>query len=416
MPYLVMELLRGEDLAQHIESQPRWLSIEEAVDTLIAVCAGVVAAHDAGILHRDLKPRNIFLARTSMGEVEAKVLDFGISKIEDGGVSAGLTDTGTVMGTAHYMSPEQVEGEVIDARADQYSLGVVLYECVTGRRPHEGASMYAVMRSIGEGKIIPPSGLRPELPAQLEAAILRAMSRNPADRFETVHAFGAALLAFASPRSRVLWSEYYRGVAGAVPLQVADAGHQRLPPTQRLESLPASGGAANEADARRGSASDRAGGNLPTTSSASAISFGTGVRSGSRGRPLIVAAAIIALAGAGFAAVKIAGSLGSKAEPGEPSAATSVPLEVRPAPPSPAPPPASREADRQTQPEPPNTEAPDPRQAPAREIAVSEPKPAKAEKPRRKKKLPAKGIGRDRRPDNSPPGQVEYIDGSPVIK
>jgi serine/threonine-protein kinase len=136
VPYIVMELLRGEDLSGLLRRHRRGLPVVEAANILLAVCAAVFTAHQARVIHRDLKPRNIFLARTRMFEVGPKILDFGISKLEgegeDGQPSQSLTEPGYLLGTPHYLSPEQVAGRSADARSDQYALGVVLFECLTG--------------------------------------------------------------------------------------------------------------------------------------------------------------------------------------------------------------------------------------------------------------------------------------------
>jgi serine/threonine-protein kinase len=220
--YLVMELLRGEDLAALLAQQPDGLDVETLADIMLPVCAGVFAAHEAGVVHRDLKPQNIFISRTPVGDTVPKVLDFGISKLLDESTSGNLTNTGTVIGTTHYLSPEQVSGRPVDGRSDQYSLGVILYECATGRRPHEGDTFYVIMRSIGEGDFRRPRELRPDMPPEFEAVILQAMGRAPSDRFESVHAMGRALLPFASAKRRVLWSDFYErprpGVVSGAPV------------------------------------------------------------------------------------------------------------------------------------------------------------------------------------------------------
>jgi eukaryotic-like serine/threonine-protein kinase len=218
LPFIVMQLLRGEDLGSRLDANPRGLPVHEVADILLAVCAGVRAAHDAGIVHRDLKPRNIFLARLSSEEISPKVLDFGISK--DRGLlwSAALTDPGALLGTTHYLSPEQLEGAEVDGRTDQYALGVVLYECLTGHRPFTGDTPQLVMKNIAAGQPVPPARLRPELPAALEAAVLRALARVPAARFPDVLALGAALLPFASAKRQVAWADFYRAaVPGPLP-------------------------------------------------------------------------------------------------------------------------------------------------------------------------------------------------------
>jgi eukaryotic-like serine/threonine-protein kinase len=227
--YLVMELLRGEDLAAALVREPMGLPVERLTDIMLAVCAGVFAAHEVGVIHRDLKPPNIFLSHGSLDDIVPKVLDFGISKMLDEKMSSTLTGTGTVIGTTPYLSPEQVAGRPVDARSDQYSLGVILYECATGRRPHEGENLFAIMRSIADGRFRRPRDLRPDMPPAFEAVVLRAMSHDPARRFESVHAVGHALLPFASPRRQVLWGEYFG--TGRV------SRNQALPRTEPLPEL-----------------------------------------------------------------------------------------------------------------------------------------------------------------------------------
>jgi eukaryotic-like serine/threonine-protein kinase len=205
-PYLVMELLEGEDLSQTI-AREGVLSVERTADLLLPVLAAVAAAHDIGVVHRDLKPENIFLSAERSG-IKPKVLDFGISKLMDPGDAQLLTGTGAFLGTPQYMSPEQAQGaKHIDHRSDQYSLGVILYQCVTARRPIEEPSIYALIQRIVRGEFPPPRQLNPELPAAFEAVILRAMARDPSERFASVRALGRALLEFGSARVRLLYAD-----------------------------------------------------------------------------------------------------------------------------------------------------------------------------------------------------------------
>jgi serine/threonine protein kinase len=237
VPYIVMELLRGEDLSGLLRRHRRGLPLAEAANILLAVCAAVFTAHQARVIHRDLKPRNIFLARTRMFEVGPKILDFGISKLEgegeDGQPSQSLTEPGYLLGTPHYLSPEQVAGRSADARSDQYALGVVLFECLTGQRPHDGYETAQVLARIRQGAVPPPRQLRAGLPAALEVILLRALAVKPEARFATVHALGAAMLPFASPKQQVAWSDYYLGEQPppsiAEELSIPDAGD--APPT-----------------------------------------------------------------------------------------------------------------------------------------------------------------------------------------
>ncbi len=209
LSYLVMELLRGEDMGALIDREKGKVDPSFAADVMLAVCAGVFAAHESGVIHRDLKPQNIFLARTPLGELVPKVLDFGISKRLDEDVTSALTGSGALLGTTHYLSPEQVGGKPLDVRSDQYALGVIMYEALTGRKPHDGASAYAIMHSIGEGAFALPRKIRSDISTTLEAVVVRAMSTRPHDRFESVHQLGRALLAHASSKKRVIWSDYY---------------------------------------------------------------------------------------------------------------------------------------------------------------------------------------------------------------
>jgi serine/threonine-protein kinase len=173
------------------------------------------------VVHRDLKPGNIFLARTPMGETP-KILDFGISRV--GGDDANLTGTGHIVGTTYYLAPEQAAGREIDARADQYALGVILYECLTGVRPFTGSAAYAIMRNIVEGIFQPPSRVRPEIPRDLEAVILRAMSRVPHDRFARVRDLGLALMPFMSAQGRQQWSYHFTAPEAEMPIAPSVAG------------------------------------------------------------------------------------------------------------------------------------------------------------------------------------------------
>ncbi|MCC7538812.1 MAG: protein kinase [Deltaproteobacteria bacterium] len=203
--YLVMELLEGEDLGSLLDRE-RQLSFQRMADILIPAAAGVAAAHDEGIVHRDLKPENVFLARSREGTWEPKIVDFGISKLSDPTAALGLTATTAFLGTPYYVSPEQAHGaKSTDARGDQYALGVIAYECVTGQRPFQGETFLALMHAIVRGVYPPISAFRPDVPPALEQAVARAMSGSPAHRFESVRAFARELLPLASPPIRAYW-------------------------------------------------------------------------------------------------------------------------------------------------------------------------------------------------------------------
>jgi serine/threonine protein kinase len=210
IPYMAMEFLQGDTLAAAIDHGP--LAFQTMADVMLGVCAGVHAAHQAGIVHRDLKPSNIFLCTDWQGKPTARVLDFGISKM--GGVSSsGLTQTGDIVGTSQYLSPEQAAGlRYVTEQSDQYSLGVVMYECVTGQTPHRGQSIYVLLRQVAEGVHEPPRSLRPNLPSELEAIIERAMCVEPRDRFPSVQDLGGALFPFASPDAQRRFDDFYHRV------------------------------------------------------------------------------------------------------------------------------------------------------------------------------------------------------------
>ncbi len=201
-PYLVMEFLECEDLRSLLQRRGA-LSLDALVDVMLPVCNAVAAAHDVGVVHRDLKPENIFLSRIRDGALVPKVLDFGISRIQDAGQS-NRTATGALLGTPRYMSPEQARSDRdVDARTDQYALGVILYECATGRVPVGDGALYEILRRIIHGEFPPPRALRPDLPADFEAVILRAMALSPEARFPSVRALAAALLPFGDETAKV---------------------------------------------------------------------------------------------------------------------------------------------------------------------------------------------------------------------
>jgi eukaryotic-like serine/threonine-protein kinase len=206
-PYLVMELLEGEDLQINMQ-RGQQLSEREIASLLIPICAALGAAHDRGVIHRDLKPSNIFLARGADGEVLPKVLDFGISKFAKALATTDFESTpfDQLMGSPLYLPPEAVHGSRdLCAKSDQYSLGVVLYECVTGRPPFSGESLLSILNQISAGDFVRPSRLRSDVSADMERAIVRALNPDPALRFNHVRDLGRALLEVAGMRTQMLW-------------------------------------------------------------------------------------------------------------------------------------------------------------------------------------------------------------------
>ncbi len=199
-PYmvLVMELLRGESLAERLTRGP--LPILEASAILGQVCEAVAATHAAGILHRDLKPGNVFLTQVR-GATHAKVLDYGIAKLKHAGAesggegqAAGVTTTGQLLGTPRYLSPEQARGSLhIDERADVYAAGVMLFEMLAGRPPFEGHNAFQLIWKHGNEPAPPLSAHAPGIPAELSDVVARALAKEPEERFHSMLALRDAV-------------------------------------------------------------------------------------------------------------------------------------------------------------------------------------------------------------------------------
>jgi eukaryotic-like serine/threonine-protein kinase len=189
-PYIVMELLKGEDLAEALARRGR-INATKAVQTMLPIAHALAAAHATGIVHRDLKPENVYLARAEDGRVQPKLVDFGIAKIERK-QSNRLTQTGTMLGSPVYMSPEQARGGDVDHLADVWALCVVLYEMVTGRPPFEGKNYNALLYSIIADA--PPSITSFSAgDDDLWAILMRGFEKEPAKRWQSIREVGEAL-------------------------------------------------------------------------------------------------------------------------------------------------------------------------------------------------------------------------------
>jgi serine/threonine protein kinase len=217
--FMVMELLEGESLAARLTRVGR-LGAREACEILLPCIEAVAAAHAAGIIHRDLKPANIFLCKASGRTAEhAKVLDFGISKLmtKPGSLDATRTKTGAVMGTPHYMAPEQMRARPIDHRVDVYAFGVTLYELLSGKRPFEAESYAELVIQIAGEPARPLHEVVSDLPAGLEAIVSQAMARNPDARFASVEALMHALEPFCGDMSQHVAAAPAGATRGATP-------------------------------------------------------------------------------------------------------------------------------------------------------------------------------------------------------
>ena len=192
-PYLVMPLLNGRPLGRILEKEER-LSSSQMVDIACQTLQALAAAHHRKVVHRDLKPDNIFISRVGERENLVKLLDFGISKVLENDNPSDLTATGMVLGTAYYLAPEQARGsKKIDQRVDVYAMGVILYEALTGGRPFEGDTYNEVVFKIAGDPVKPPRVLNPEIPQSLERVILKAMAIDPGARFSSAEEMCRAL-------------------------------------------------------------------------------------------------------------------------------------------------------------------------------------------------------------------------------
>jgi eukaryotic-like serine/threonine-protein kinase len=203
LPYMVMEYLEGCDLGGLLDASGR-LASDLAADLLIQTCSALEDAHRQGIIHRDLKPSNLFCVPRPDGTLTVKVVDFGISKVT--GASAGLagdvTVTGNIVGSPSYMSPEQMKSpNRIDHRTDLWSLGVVLYECLTGKLPFPASTYAEICLKAHQDPPLPPSAHGVELPPELEVIVNTCLAKEPEKRYATAAELAAALSAFV-PQAR----------------------------------------------------------------------------------------------------------------------------------------------------------------------------------------------------------------------
>jgi len=190
LAYIVMEFVDGTTLKHLLDRHERFV-VADTARIMQDVLSGLQFSHGRGVVHRDIKPANIMLTSTG----QAKIADFGIARIE----SSSMTQAGTVLGTPAYMSPEQFMGQVVDARTDIYSTGVLLYQLLTGERPFEG-SMTAIMHKVLNTDPPPPSQLAVTSPVPLDAVVHRAMSKRPEDRYASAAAFAEAITAALAAR------------------------------------------------------------------------------------------------------------------------------------------------------------------------------------------------------------------------
>jgi len=200
-PFFVMEYLQGKDLSQII-GESGSLPWKRVRNITIQLCHALQAAHDQGVIHRDMKPGNILLVKRGNNPEHVKVLDFGIAKVlgQEGEANKGLTQSGMVVGTPEYMSPEQGWGQPVDHRGDIYALGVLMYELLTGKIPFPGATM---MEILNRHMFDVPDVKQPNIPEEVGAIILKAMQKDRSLRFQSMNELAAAVEAVGTGASPV---------------------------------------------------------------------------------------------------------------------------------------------------------------------------------------------------------------------
>ena len=275
-PYISMEFLRGMSLSQRMQSGPP-LTLVQKLDIITQLLTGLHYAHEQGIVHRDVKPANIWL----LEDGTVKLLDFGIAKI----AASTMTSAGSVLGSAFYMAPEQVTGREVDGRADIFAAGVVLYELITTHRPFEGESPTVVMMKIVNEEPQPITKFVSDLPPALVAAVMKALNREPARRFPHAGDFGAEL--------RLLRLSAERGS------ETVAAEREDLAQTMFIPSTPAAGTAAAQAGAAVATPADPAA-HASLTPSTGTLGTNTIIVKGGR------LSTWLAVAGLGLAAVAVA--------------------------------------------------------------------------------------------------------------
>jgi serine/threonine-protein kinase len=253
-PFIVMEYLEGEDLAERI-ARTGPLAAEEAIEIVLQACEAIAEAHALGIVHRDIKPANLFSIRGADARLSIKVLDFGISKVTSSAPSSGLgmTKTRAVMGSPYYMSPEQMQSpRTVDARTDIWSLGVVLYQLLSGEVPFNGETLPQVCVNVATRPAPPLRKVRPDVPAGLEMIVLRCLEKDLSKRFASVSALSTALARFGSRRAQASLERIVRITQSAEEQREDARGSRRDRSTDRPVTgpLPTWGGTAKSRNAR----------------------------------------------------------------------------------------------------------------------------------------------------------------------
>jgi serine/threonine-protein kinase len=232
-PFIALELLEGDDLEKVLQKRAPLL-IADVIDWILQALEGLAEAHALGIVHRDLKPANLFLARRRDGTRIIKVLDFGVSKQDRQhplfGSVPTLTVTSSILGSPAYMAPEQLrDAKRVDARADIWAIGVVLYELLAGRVPFAGDNIAHLLLAVLDGVPASLRSARPEVPPGLEAAVLRCLSRDIEARFQDVADLADALAPFGPEQARESPRRIRHIVQTAAEWNMRPKGHRPAP-------------------------------------------------------------------------------------------------------------------------------------------------------------------------------------------
>jgi serine/threonine-protein kinase len=241
-PYIVMEFLEGGDLADWLKQRGP-PTIEQTVEFVLQACVAVAEAHRLGIVHRDLKPANLFCLRRPDGQLTVKVLDFGISKMSSlrGAISGTETGPAAFLGSPFYMSPEQMRAAPdMDTGTDIWALGVILYELLTGKVPFHGTTIAELATKVAAEDPPRLRGLRPEVPAGLETAVLRCLKKDRAARFSDVAALAAAIQEFG-PKRAAMYVERIAGTLDSTSPSGGGWGGPSSKPASGPRSEPGSG-------------------------------------------------------------------------------------------------------------------------------------------------------------------------------
>jgi serine/threonine protein kinase len=225
--YIAMELLEGVDLKQAL-AERRLTTLDQKLDVMDQICEGLAFAHSHGIFHRDLKPANLHLLASG----KLKIMDFGLARLS----GSDMTRTGLVMGTPHYMSPEQVRGEHVDARSDVFAMGCVFYEILTGKKPFDAESLHSVLYKVMQADPPPASDAVPGLPGVILQVLDKSLAKRPADRFQDAAEFRAVLEGAREALAAGRGDEPLPGIQKPPPSGAP--GAPRPPVTQPVERVP----------------------------------------------------------------------------------------------------------------------------------------------------------------------------------